>query len=313
MYNKIFVISLVFILLFGCITPEEEDTPLPQKEYGDIELVSIELLNETPIFLGDKFKVRFNTTSTSLDDTYFLSVKLGEDKIQSHKMKGNQSYETEIYAHKNGNLNLTGYVYLSTDSKMNEKSYDNNELNILFKIHSYGVYNFSSKNTSYSVISNEKIHSVKLHFEEATYINSIGSFVRVTAPLNVDSYFIYEIVNDDNGLPGNESIYNLTTQLYNIGANWDFLLLQKKEIKLEPGTYWLNMYTDKKNFLNVACYDVSNSTDSFIGTNYVGEYIKWNNADCIPYFIVSSSSLIDTGYDFENRFTIFPVALFNSS
>ncbi len=308
---KKFYIILSFVVLFilGCIsTPDISSTT----EHGDLEITSFKLLNESLIFLGDSFNLSYNIQSTSKNASYSVVIKLGEEIIYSEKLKGNQTITTEVYAPINGKLNLTIYAYSSDFSKFIEENLDNNEAIIPLKIYSCGKYDFASNTTKYSIISNEKLHSVKLHFDKPTYINSIGSFVRVTAPLNIDSHLIYEIVNDINGTPGNESIFNLTLQIYKVSANWEFLLLQKRNIKLEPGTYWLNFYVDDKNFLNLACYESLNSTISYTGTKN-GDEIKWKQADCEPYFILSSAHLIDTGLDFENRFSIFDVNLSNSS
>lgn len=309
MRNLSIFISFVILFLAGCITsPEIPSTT----EQGDIEVVLLETLNKTPLFLGDSFNISYKISSTSINASYSVAIKLNDEIVHTKELKGNQTIKTEIYAPLNGKLNLTLYAYSSDLSKFVEQNLDNNELTLPLKIHSYGNYNFSASTTNYSVISNEKIHSVKLHFDKPTYINSIGSFVRVTAPLNIDSHLIYEIVKDNEGMPSNESLFNLTLQIYKVGANWEYLLLQKKNIKLEPGTYWLNFYVDDKNFLNIACHDILNSTNTYKGTK-LGDEIKWKQEDCEPYFMVSSSPLIDTGLDFENRFSIFNVTLSNSS
>jgi len=297
------------LFFLGCITtPEITSTT----EHGDIEAISLKVLNESNLFLGDSFNISYVIKSTSNNASYSVVIKLGEEIIHSNELIGNQTIITEVYAPINGRLNLTMYTYSSDFSKYIEENLDNNEISIPVKIHSYGIYNFSSDTTKYAVISNEKIHSVKLQFDKPVYINSIASFVRVTAPLNIDSHLIYEIVKDNEGIPGNESLFNLTLQIYKVGVNWEYLLLQKKSVKFEPGTYWLKVYVDDKNFLNIACYESLNSTNSYIGTKYTDK-IKWKQANCEPYFMISSAPLVDTGLDFENRFSIFNVFLSNSS
>ncbi len=84
-------------------------------------------------------------------------------------------------------------------------------------------------------------------------------------------------------------------------------------MEFESGTYWLNVYTNKKNFLNIACTDILNSTNSSYTGIKIMDDMKWKTTECNPYFIVSSSKLIETYDDFNNRFSIFNVNLSNSS
>lgn len=295
----------------GCIEENGQDIT-PITEQGDIEILSFEMLNSSSIFLGDSFNVKSEVISTSQNATYVVSIKLGKETVYVQDFKGNQTIEAKIYAPLNGKHNLTILAYPKSLSDFVDLDLDNNEFSIPLHIHSYGKYNFSSSKTEHIVISNERVLSTKLHFENPVYVNSIGTFLRVTAPLNIDSYVFYEIVNDDNGFPGNESLFNLTVQLYKISPRWDFLLLQKKDLKLESGTYWLNFYVEEKNFIEIACATVSNSTNVYSGSKF-HEDISWKKGECEPYFIVSSAQLIETYEDFSNRFSIFDVTESNSS
>ncbi len=195
-------ILIFFVILFfaGCVSPP--DAP-PTTEQGDIEIISFKLLNESIIKLGDSFKISSDITSTSLNATYVVKIKLGEKTIYVDEFKGNQTITPELNAPINGNHNLTINVYSKDLSNFLEKNLENNEKIIPLHIYSYGKYDFSSNTTNYSVISHEKIQSTKIIFENPVDINSIGTFVRLTAPLNVDADLIYEIVNDNEGVPGN--------------------------------------------------------------------------------------------------------------
>jgi hypothetical protein len=302
MRSLLIFLVIASLLFFGCTS--EIPVVGPTTEQGDIEVVSFNLLNDSSIFLGDSFKVSSVIKSSSENATYVVNIKLKDKIVFTDEFKGNKTITPEIYAPINGKLNLTINVYSKDISKFVDLNLENNEKTIPLHIHSYGTYNFSSSTTKHTVISNERVFSNKLTFENPVQINSIGSFLRVTTPLNVDSNLIYEIVKDDEGKPSNETVFDLKVQLYRIKANWDFLLLQKDSIKLEPGTYWLNFYVDEKNFLEVGCRNVSNSTNSLIG-NKINEEIYWKEHDCEAYFIISDSSLVETYEDFSNRFSIF--------
>jgi len=310
MRNILIFILLSVIVVMGCITEPPEVTP--NTEQGDLEVISFELLNESSLFLGDSSQFVSEISSTSTNASYIVSIKIGEELVYSKEFKGNLTLNDTFYVPFNGKNNLTLHVYSKDLSNFIEKNLENNEITIPFYAYSYGRYDFLSSTTNYSIISNEKIHSVKLNFDNPVYISSVASIIRTTAQLNINSKFIYEIVNDNDGVPGNESLFELTVPIYKIGNNWEFLLLQGKNQLFEPGTYWLNIYVDDKNFLNLACHNVLNSTNTYIG-NKISDEIRWKQADCEPYFMISSSKLIETGYDFENRFSIFDVNLSNSS
>jgi hypothetical protein len=302
MRNIWILLIITTIMAMGCII-EPPDEIISTTDYGDIEVVSFENLNKSSLFLGDSFNVTSEIISTSQNATYVVSIKLGDETIYTNEFQGNQTFSTEVYAPLNGKVNLTISAHSKELSKFIETNLENNKIIIPLHIYSIGEYNFSSKSTNYSVISNEKIHSKKLYFEKSININSIGTFVKVTAPLNIDSYLVYEIVNDNNGIPGNESLFNLSSQIYKIGYNWEFLLLQRKSKRFEPGTYWLNVYVTDKNFFNVACQNEVNSTTTMIGKEFTDE-INWKKGDCDLYYIISSAPLIETYEDFSNRFSI---------
>jgi hypothetical protein len=302
MRNILIFILLSVMVLMGCIIDPSE--PGSSTEQGDLAVVSFEILNESSLFMGDSFNVSSEIISTSYNATYKVSIKLGDETIYTNEFQGNETFVTEVYAPINGKVNLTIQVHSKDLSKFIEKNLENNLISIPLHIHSYGQYDFSSKTSNHSIISNERIHSTKLYFENPVNINSIGTFVRVTAPLNIDSYLIYEIVNDNNGTPGNHSLFNVSVQIYKVSQNWEFLLLQNKIKKFESGTYWLNVYVSDKNFLNVACQNQINSTTTMIGRKFSDE-INWKEDNCNLYYIISSAPLIETYEDFENRFSIF--------
>jgi len=297
--------------LSGCIIDPPEVKPLT--EQGDIEIVSFDMLNNTSLFLGDSFNITGNITSSSENATYILRLKMNDETLFSDEKTGNSTFNVEVTSLTNGKVNLTLYVYSKDLSKFIDTNLENNEKNLSTRIYSLGKYDFSAKNTNYSIISNEKISAIKLELKKPIYINSIGTFVRVSVPLNVDSHLIYEIVKDENGVPGNESIFNSSLQIYKLSYNWEFLLLQNPKKYIDSGTYWLLIYTDEKNFLEISCNEIeTNSTKVIIGTKFIDD-IKWKNTSCEPYYIVSNSPLTDTYEDFSNRFSIFNSTESNSS
>lgn len=307
--RKFILLIILSLVLSGCISdPPEVNSPT---EKGDIKVISLETLNDSYIVLGDTFKIKTNIESTSDNATYVLRIKLGDETIYSEELKGNQSIERSVSSLTNGKLNLTANIYSKDLSKFVDLNTSNDEFILPLIIHSYGRYDFNSSTTNYSIISNEKVHSTKISFDSPVYVNSIGTFVRVTAPLNVDSYLIYDLVKDINGTPSNESVFSLQLQIYKLSYNWEFLLLQQPKKYIEKGDYWLNIYTTEKNFLNLACYEDSEKL-SLMGTKFSGE-TKWKETNCTSYFIISNAPLIETYEDFNNRFSIFNSIESNSS
>jgi len=294
-----FIILIIFsLLLSGCITEPPEVKP--SVEQGDIKIISLEVVNTSKIILGDKFTIRTKVESSSENATYVLRIKLGDESIYSEELVGTQTIERDVSSLTNGKLNLTAIIYSKDLSKFVDLNTSNNEYLTPILINSYGKYDFNSSSTNYSIISNEKIHSTKISFDSPVYINSIGTFLRVTAPLNVDSYLIYDLVKDINGTPSNESVYNLQIQIYKLSYDWEFLLLQEPKKYIEEGDYWLNIYTTEKNILNIACFN--NTLQDYQGIKFSDE-IKWKEANCTPYLIISNAPLIETYEDFNNRFT----------